>query len=271
MDQNFVGAGYAHTESDILVNPTLRLEDVEMDLNAVAGKYIRTFELFGKSARVGLAGGYVEGRWTGLLDGAPAKATRQGFSDTFVRFSMNLIGAPPLKGSEFGAYRASKKVDTIVGVALAVRLPTGEYFEDRLINLGQNRFELVPQVGLEHRRGKWTFEWTGQLSFYEDNDEFFGGSKLERDPLFLTHGHIIYNFKPGLWVSASVGYDYGGENTIDGDDRDDTRQNIGWGIKAGIPINRYSGIGLGYIHSETQESTGRDNDIFSVGYSLTWN
>ena len=270
MDTNFAGIGYVHTESDIFFNPTTQIEDAQMDLNVVAAKYIRAFELFNKSARIELAQGYAEGRWTGLLEGAPAKATRKGFSDTLARFAINLIGAPPLKGKEFGAYRASKKVDTIVGVGLAIRLPTGEYFEERLINLGQNRFVFMPQVGIEHRRGKWTFEWTSRLSIFEDNDEFFGGSTLERDPLFFTHGHVVYNFKPGLWVSGSVGYNYGGENTVDGNTRNDTQQNIGWAFKAGIPINRYSGISLGYIHSETQESVGRDNDIFSAGYSFTW-
>jgi hypothetical protein len=53
---------------------------------------------------------------------------------------MNLYGAPPLSGKDYAAYRAKMDVETIVGAGLAVRLPTGQYMDDKLINLGENRF-----------------------------------------------------------------------------------------------------------------------------------
>jgi hypothetical protein len=37
-----------------------------------------------------------------------------------------------------------------------VQLPTGEYFDDRLINLGTNRFMFRPQIGVQHQRRNWT-------------------------------------------------------------------------------------------------------------------
>ena len=67
---------------------------------------------------------------------------------------MNLYGAPPLKGKEFAAYRAKVDVETIVGTALVVHLPTGDYMDDKLINLGSNRFTFWPQFGVVHNRGK---------------------------------------------------------------------------------------------------------------------
>jgi hypothetical protein len=102
------------------------LEDVEMKLQTWAGKYIRTFELFDKSARIDLIQAYQQGEWTGLLDGVPASVSRSGWSDTLLRLAVNLHGAPPLSGKEFAAYRSGKKADTIVGMGLVVRLPTGE-------------------------------------------------------------------------------------------------------------------------------------------------
>ena len=147
MDVNFVGAAYVYTEADIFVDPVLELEDVNMEMSTVAGVYIRTFELFGKSARIDITQGYTEATWTGLLEGTPASTSRSGWSDTLVRFGINLYGAPPLRGEEFFAYRAEHKVETIVGVGLVVRLPTGDYEEDKLLNLGQNRFVFRPQLG----------------------------------------------------------------------------------------------------------------------------
>ncbi len=270
IDTNIIGAAYVRIESDIFSDPTLILQDVEMEKDIWAGKYIRTFELLDKSARLELTQTYQEGKWAGLLNGVAASTTRKGLSDTFVRFSMNLYGAPPLKGKQFAEYRSSKKVETIVGLGLAVRLPTGEYKEDKLINLGQNRFAFQPHAGVTHRRGKWTAELTGQLSFYTENDEFFNGNKLEQDPLFFTHAHLIYTIRPGFWIGASAGYNYGGENSVNGQAKNDTQQNIAWAFSLAYPINRSVGISVKYIETSTQQSIGADSDILTAGLSYAW-
>ena len=133
---NFAGAAYAYTQGDIFLNPVLRIEDGEFELHTAAFKYIHAFELFGKSSRVDLTQLYHSGSWSGLLNGAPAATERDGWSDTALRFAVNLYGAPPLAGQEFVDYRKTTHCETIVGMGLLVTVPTGEYFEDRLINLG---------------------------------------------------------------------------------------------------------------------------------------
>jgi outer membrane putative beta-barrel porin/alpha-amylase len=270
MGTNIVGAGYVRTEADILVDPTLILQEVKMESDIWAAKYIRTFELFEKSARLDLTQAYKEELWTGLLNGVSASATRKGMSDTFVRLSMNLYGAPPLKRKAFSEYRSNNKVETIVGLGLAVRLPTGKYREETLLNIGQNRYAFRPQIGITHRRGKWSAELTGELSFYTENDEFFNGKKLEQDPLFFTHAHLIYSVRPGFWIGASAGYNYGGEYTVDGVAKDDTKQNLAWAFSLAYPISRSVGISVKYIETNTQESTGLDSEIFSAGLSYAW-
>ena len=199
---NFAGVGYAYTEADISFDPVLMIEDAEMDLHTLAGKYIRTFGLFGKSGRIDLLQAYQDGKWSGILEGAPASVSRTGWSDTFMRLAVNLHGAPPLSGKAFSAFRSGLKEDTIVGMALAVRLPTGEYMEDKLINLGQNRFVIRPQLGINHTRGKWTTEVTGEVAFYLDNDEFFNGNKREQDPTYIIHGHLTHTFRPGAFAGC---------------------------------------------------------------------
>jgi len=136
MDSSFIGGAYAYSEADIFIDPTLNLENVKVDLNTWAGKYIYNFEFLNKSARIDITQAYQKGKWTGLLGGAPASTRRSGWADTFVRFAVNLYGAPPLRGKKFAAYRAKMKTETIVGAGLLVRLPTGNYLEDKLINLG---------------------------------------------------------------------------------------------------------------------------------------
>ena len=81
INTNFGGIGYAYTNADIAFDPVLMVEDATLDLHTVALKYIRSFELLGKSARFDIAQAYQDARWEGLLGEAfqppsPARATR---------------------------------------------------------------------------------------------------------------------------------------------------------------------------------------------------
>ncbi len=270
VDMNFAGTGYAYTEADIGLDPVLKAENVELEMHSWIAKYIRSFELFEKTARIGILQAYQEGTWSGLLDGVPKKTKRSGWTDTVMRFAINLYGAPPLRGKEYAEYRAAAEVETIVGAGLSVQLPSGDYMDDKLINLGSNRFTFRPQIGAVHTRGKWSLETTGTVALYTDNNDFYNGNKLEQEPLCTIQSHLIYSFRPGLWASASVGYDYGGESTVSGTEKDDRKQNLAWAFSFGLPVTRHFGIKLAYIGIRTQESTGNDSDTFAIAASTFW-
>ena len=267
---NLIGMGYGYTEADISDAPAFRLEDVQLELHTWAAKFIRPFELMGKTARVEVSQGYQEGHWEGLLDGSPASTSRAGWTDTVTRFSVNLYGAPPLGGKDYAAYRASHDVETIAGVALEVALPTGEYNEERLINLGSNRFTFRPQIGVVHQRGDWSMELTGSVWIYGDNDEFFRGNKLEQDPFFTVQGHVTYTFHPGVWVDVAGGYGYGAQSTVNGVEKDDRKENIGFALSVGFPLARDWATKLGYVGMRRQATTGNDSDTFTVAITHAW-
>ncbi len=157
-----------------------------------------------------------------------------------------------------------------MGAGLAVTLPTGHYLEDRLLNLGSNRFTIRPQFGVVHSRGRWSCEVTGSAWLFTDNDSFWNGNELENDPLFTLQGHLVCTFRPGLWVAAGLGYGYGMESTVNGVEKDDVRGNLVFGASVGLPISRQVGFKLGYVGLRTQESTGADLDNFVAGFSVLW-
>ena len=201
VDANFGGMGYGHVEADIGFDPVLETRNVDMEKDIGTLRYIHTFGAFGRSARVDVTQTYQEAVWQGLLREQPADAHQQGLGDTFVRFAINLTDSPALKGREYANHRAQNPETTIIGLGLAVR----------------------PQLGISRNWGRWTAELTTEVAIYGENDNFFNGQRLEQDPLFLTHAHLIYNFRPGFWLGLSAGYDYGGESEIDGDKLDDRR------------------------------------------------
>lgn len=264
------GAGYAYTAADIGLDPALQLEDVEMEMHTWVAKYVHTFALFDRSARVELAQGWQHGRWKGLLSGAPASTERDGLSDTIARFAMNLYGAPPLAGKEFAAYRAGHRVETIIGAAVMVQIPTGDYESDRLINLGSNRFTITPQFGVQHNLGELSLEYTGSVWFYTDNDDFYGGNTLTKDPLYALQGHAIYHFPGHVWAGLSGAYTYGGETAVNGVDSDDLDENLILSVSVGFPLYGPLSGKLAWLGSRTQEDTGMDSDSVVVAVSLTW-
>ncbi len=270
IETNFAGAGYAYTSANIFLDPVLKIEDAKMELHSWVAKYIRSFELLGKSARIDFTQGHQKGHWKGLLDGVPTTINRRGLSDSVVRFAINLVGAPPLRGKEYAAYRAQTDTETIVGIALAMRLPTGQYRNDKLINLGTNRFTFRIQLGVVHRRNKWSFEVTGAAWFYTDNNKFFNGNKLEQKPLWSIQGHIIHTFRPGLWAGAGIGYGFGSGATVNGIEKNDRREDVVWSLSFGYALTRRLGIKVAYIGRRTQVPVGLDADTISLSFTTNW-
>jgi len=267
---NFAGVAGVYTREDIFFDPVLRLEDVEMDRWTLAFKYIRTFRVAHKSARIEAAQAFHWAQWKGLLDGNPAQTERQGPGDPVLRLALNLVGAPPLKGKEFSEYRAKLKRETIVGAALAVHLPLGEYQEDKFLNLGGNRFVIRPQLGLVHGWGKWSAELTGSIWCYTRNDDFYNGLLLEQEPLFTVQGHLVYTFRPGLWIGGGVGYGYGARSTLNGEPKDDRKENLSYGIGVGYSLSRNVGLKLAYTGVRAQARTGADVHAIALAMSVMW-
>jgi len=267
---NFAGAAYAYTMGDIHLEPELQLKNVQFDLQTFGLKYIRSFELFGKSARVDLTQPYQIGHWTGLLNGVHASVDREGLADTFARFAVNLIGAPPLAGKEFAEYRARADHETIVGLGLVAQFPTGQYYDDKLINLGGNRFTFRPQLGAVHNWGKWSAELTAAGLFFTDNNDFFNGRRLQQDPMYTGDANLIYTFRPGLWVASGVGYAGGGATAVNGNSNDNNQSSIGWALSVGVPITHAVGVKFGYVGTRTQVGTGMDTDTFAAAISVMW-
>ena len=52
IDGNFVTANFGRTDGGIAVDPVLRLDDVSVEMDTWLLGYIRTFELFDRTARV---------------------------------------------------------------------------------------------------------------------------------------------------------------------------------------------------------------------------
>lgn len=265
---NAVGVGYAFTSGDVFFDPLLGAEDVTYKSNAFVASYIRPFNLWNKLARIDVQIPFVTAKWDGLLSGVPTSVERTGFADPRIRFSLNLTGPPPGSIQELKEYRSNNPVFTTFGVSLAITLPFGEYFNDKLINLGANRFVIRPQAGFVHYWGPWSFELTGSLLLYTINNDFFNGQQQKRDPMFAFQTHLIRQFAKRYWASLSVGYNQGASSVVNNQFNDDQRANFVTAASIGASFSGNQGVKLAYIFSDTQNDIGSTTNTLLLTWSI---
>ena len=263
---NFAAAGYAYTSGNIFLDPAILVEDAEAEIHTVGVGYARALDFFGKTGRIDVKVPVSIGRWQGLLDGEPASTRREGFGDPRVRFAVNLLGSPAQSRQEFARFVPR----TIVGTAVDVTLPLGQYEKERLINLGSNRWVVRPQLGVVHNVGKWAFELTGSAWFFGENRDYQGESDLKQDPLYALQTHVIHTFRPGLWVSLSAAFGSGARPRINDIPSANEQGNFLWAASFGFSPSRSHGFKLAWQSGRTTEEVGVDYDRMILAYAFMW-
>lgn len=265
---SFVAAGYSYSTGDLAFDPVLLIEDADVELHTALLSFTHYFAISDRTARIDVVLPAQSGEWDGVVDGAPRTVNRDGLADPVVRLSTNLFGPRALTGVEFMDYRRDNPVQTSVGAALELRLPLGEYQEDKLINLGNNRFALGTQLGVLHTRGEWSYELTGTMYVFTDNDEFFNGNTLEQDPLFTAQAHVVKTFGPDYWLSVGSAYTWAGESSINGESKDDEKSALTYGSAFGFRLGETQSLRFTYIRNDTLTEVGADSNSFVVGWSM---
>jgi hypothetical protein len=265
-----VGLGYGYTDSFVYFNPFWKITDTSAGINSFAVSALYSFGMAGKSARVSFLLPYVSGRWKGNVDGEFDSVSLSGFSDPRLRLSVNLYGAPALKGADFAHYQAQHPSNTVVGASLAVSVPLGRYDKDELVNVSANRWSIRPQIGVVHSRGPWSFELTGSMFLFSDNKQFIGNTRLEQETMYAAQAHIIYDFKPGLWVSLSTAYGAGGRVYVENTKTAFEVNNWLWATNFGFPIGKRQSVRLTWLSGRTQNNVGRDSDNLLLSWSMRW-
>jgi hypothetical protein len=236
---NFLLLGYAYTTGDVAFDTSAPIEDGHITVHSALLGYARTLDVWGRSGKIDVVLPYAWLSGTATVAGQPQSREVSGLADPQVRVSVLPYGAPALTLEEFESYNQ----DVILGASFAVTPPLGQYDSDKLVNLGTNRWSFKPEIGLSKTWGPVTLELAPSVTFYTDNDDFLGGKKLERDPLYAVQGHVIYHTRHGLWAAVDATYYAGGRTTINGV-RGESLEDVRVGGTLAIPIDRYNSIKL---------------------------
>lgn len=262
---NFLVAGYSHTTGNVAFAPSLPIKNAKINIDSAVLAYSRALDIFGQSGKVDLIlpGASLSG--TAEVLGQPREREVGGFADTIARFYVNLYGAPALSIKDFANYQQ----DVIVGVSLAVSAPDGQYDAEKLINIGTNRWSFKPEIGISKAWGPVTAELATGAYFFTDNDQPFRSDNLQQDPLFAAQGHVIYNFRPGIWAAFDANYYTGGLITTDGKSADNSLENWRVGGTLSVAVHRNHSIKL-FGNTGIYSRTGGNFDTVGIAWMYRW-
>ena len=205
---NFLVASYSYQSGEVLFDPSLPFTDVNAYIHGAVIGYGHGFGFFGRFASISAAVPYVWASVDGNVGETYQSITRSGLGDARLRFVTNLIGGPALSPREFMAH----KPEPTLGFSLVVVVPTGQYSNTKLINIGTNRWAFKPEFGLSFPVGRWTLEGAAGVWLFLDNNHTYPGENVRsQDPLYSFQVHVGYTVRPGLWVAADGTYYAGGK------------------------------------------------------------
>ena len=215
--QQFAPGQYVYPNSDV-------------EASIIIANYVRHLTLFNRpsSFSFGVAGGSVDVNANanvppefvppGITPGVAFSQSASGYADPIIQLDVNLFGTPPLKANfDLLNYEPTWNLDA----AIMLGLPIGEYDNDKLVNLGLNRwfgriaFPLTYHFGVFTSGYMKSLELIPSVWIFAENDDFMG-QKLENDPMWQFEAHLTNDFTPSFFGSLDLLYRGGFQSEIDG-------------------------------------------------------
>lgn len=260
--------GFSYSFGGVVMDPTIPIENIKAHVESGSLGVARSFSLFGLSSQALIALPYSWAQVSGDVSDESRKITRSGFGDMRMRIAVLFSGAPAATLAELIKAPPPK---TILGASLNVVVPTGQFFSDKLINLGTNRWALRPELALSHPLGKrLVLDVYAGVWLFTNNSSFYpGDSKRTQDPMGTLQAHLSYNFTPLAWVAFDATYYYGGSSAIEGVYKDDRQANARFGITAVVPTGNLSSLKFS-ASTGAIVRVGQDFTSLSLGYQKSW-
>lgn len=263
----FLGLVYGRSEGDMVFDPAVPIEDAEATVDSLTLGYVRVIDLGGMTARVGAVLPWADGTATGLVGGQSRRRDVAGLADPRLVASLIFYGAPAMTPAEFVK---REKGATVAGVSLQLGVPLGEYDSDYLINIGTNRWTLKGSVGGSIQRDHWIFEGAVSASVTTDNDDFYGGTTFEQDPIWGVQAHVVRELRRrGHWLAFDATYYRGGRSSTNGVESSLELDNTRLGLTYTRPLTPRQSLKFAFATGVVTQ-TGTDFDQFQVAYQASF-
>ncbi len=262
----FVILGVTHSSGDVLIDPSLPIEDVSATSSVPMVGFGGTFGLLGRLASAYAIVPYAWGDVSGRILEAQAQTSRSGLADPVLRVNLHLLGNPALSLREF----VKMPRRPIVGISVTMSPPLGQYYPTKLINLGTNRWAFKPEIGLSLPVRRWLFDAYLGVWTFTANHEFYPGTNERRQrPVAALQAHVSYNLKPRAWAAFDATWYNGGRTWLNGVPKSDRQNNARVGATLSLPVGRRCSLKAAYSWDLTT-SAGSGFNTLSIGWNIAW-
>jgi hypothetical protein len=235
--------------------------------------YHKVLPLFGRSTTASLLIPF--GNISAEVANVPVsqRDNASGYGDPMLQTNVNLYGAPAINDlPSLMRYEPTVTVDLLTSLAI----PVGEYDEDEMLNLGQNRWYGRIGIPVMWSLGSWvpgqrtTLEALPQIWLFSDNTDHFSGSSLKTDPILGIEAHLTHDLTENFWASLDFAHYRGGESSVAGVSGPDI-DNLGAGITLGFQVSENLQISTSYF-STFDDSGANDmrGDEFRLMFTFGW-
>jgi len=208
---------YVNLVSNLTPSKDVILDRGTVYINALAIPIVHTFSLGGQLAQVFVSPGY--GHISGVIEAGEQQSEIvdvNGLLDASVMMRVGLVNSPALDMENYAKRELKFQMSGILGITV----PIGQYDQDRIANLGGNRWGIkvgTPLIVPLNKNKEEMFLWeiVPTVTFYTKNTEPRIGETKTQKPLYWLEQHLTRNFTKRFWASIDVGYQYGGRTYID--------------------------------------------------------
>jgi len=152
----------------------------------------------------------------GVVPGTSFSQSASGYADPSVQLDVNLFGTPPINAIfDYLNYEPTWTLDA----AFMLGVPLGQYDNDKVVNLGLNRFYGRLAFPFKYHFRVFTAGYMSSIEvvpsvwFFAENDDFMGQS-LQNDPMLQLEAHWTHDFTRHFYGSIDLLYRNGFQSEI---------------------------------------------------------
>ncbi len=231
-----------YSSSNTVVDTSIIFPNLNVDTYVVVPSYARFFGIGNRLSQVSVAVPYAWANVSLSTANRGVTPSKQGLADSYAHFTMGLVNTPALAPAEFGAYMQKENPPVVVYGLGAVMPPTGDYQNNRLVNIGTNRWTFRAGLPTTVRLSpNWapgktsTFEILPSVDVYSPNndpafpefalperqrgrrlDQVLGSDQTTQAPMGTLEMHLTHDINKQLWISLDSYSRLGGETSSDG-------------------------------------------------------
>jgi len=153
-----------------------------------------------------------------VTPGSSFSQSASGYADPSVQLDVNLFGTPPINAIfEYLNYEPTWTLDA----AFMLGVPLGQYDNDKVVNLGLNRFYGRVAFPFKYHFRVFTPGYMSSLEvvpsvwLFAENDDFLG-QKMQNDPMWQLEAHWTHDFTRHFFGSIDLLYRNGFQSEING-------------------------------------------------------